>query len=490
MPTHAIYARQSIDKEGSISIEGQIELCRAEAGPEAVIYQDKGYSGKNMSRPDFRRLMDDVRQGKVSKVVCYRLDRISRSITDFGTIWEALSEHGVEFSSVTEKFDTSTPVGRAMLHIIMVFAQLERETIAARIKDNYYQRVRRGAWPGGPAPFGYTIQKQKGEICKLVPNEDLALVPRLFELYTQPGASLGSVTRWLRENLPAGNSRPQWSTVSLGRLLRHPAYVRADATVYGYYHGKGVIMANDIEAFDGHHGAVLVGKRDANTRKYTELKDHLLALADHEGLIPADLFLACQQKLDSNKQVKNSGKSQYTWLSGLLKCSVCGYSLVVAHDREYNVNRLYCSGKTGLGICTRSGFLKLPDIEVQVLTEMQNFLEQSLNRVRTEADAAAISALKASLATIEVRINNLIGSLSEAASVTMRYINAEVIKLEEQKNDILLKLSKVNPLPKHLSAFSHLELEDLSFDEKRAVARLLIDRIHCDQSTVQIAWKT
>ena len=98
-------------------------------------------------------------RGKIQKIVVYRLDRFSRSIAAFGRLWEVLQQHGVEFVSVNETFDTSTPMGRAVLDIIVVFAQLERETTAERVRDNYYQRAKLGFWPGGPAPYGFTLGK-------------------------------------------------------------------------------------------------------------------------------------------------------------------------------------------------------------------------------------------------------------------------------------------------------------------------------------------
>ena len=153
----AIYARQSVDKADSLSIQGQIDLCRREVGKDIQVYQDKGFSGKNTNRPDFQRMMADVEKGLVQKIVVYRLDRFSRSLADFSRLWEVLQRHGVEFVSVNERFDTSTPMGRAMLSIIMVFAQLERETTAERVRDNYYQRVKLGSWPGGPAPYGFPL---------------------------------------------------------------------------------------------------------------------------------------------------------------------------------------------------------------------------------------------------------------------------------------------------------------------------------------------
>ena len=126
----AIYARQSVDRADSISIESQIERCKAEVinGPPQI-FIDKGYSGKNTDRPDFQRMMAEIQAGKIRRVIVYRLDRISRSTLDFATMIEAFQKYNVDFSSTTEKFDTGTPVGKAMLMTVMVFAQLERETI-------------------------------------------------------------------------------------------------------------------------------------------------------------------------------------------------------------------------------------------------------------------------------------------------------------------------------------------------------------------------
>ena len=113
----AIYGRQSIDKKDSISIESQFEFCRYELkGGEAKEYKDKGYSGKNIERPDFQRLLRDIRAGLIRRVIVYKLDRISRSIVDFAKLMELFKQYNVEFVSCTEKFDTSTPMGRAMLN--------------------------------------------------------------------------------------------------------------------------------------------------------------------------------------------------------------------------------------------------------------------------------------------------------------------------------------------------------------------------------------
>ena len=155
----AIYARQSVDKTDSISIESQIEQCRRELkAKEYKVYYDKGYSGKNTERPQFQKMLEAVRLGEINRVICYKLDRISRSILDFAAMIDEFGKQNVEFVSCTEKFDTSTPMGWAMLNICIVFAQLERETIQQRVTDAYISRSLKGFYMGGRVPYGYKLE--------------------------------------------------------------------------------------------------------------------------------------------------------------------------------------------------------------------------------------------------------------------------------------------------------------------------------------------
>ena len=127
-----IYARQSVDRKDSISIESQIDFCKYELkGGSCRVFKDKGYSGKNTDRPEFQKLLGEIRKGKVRRVIVYKLDRISRSILDFATMMELFQEYDVEFVSSTEKFDTSTPMGRAMLNICIHNVKIEKTVIVA-----------------------------------------------------------------------------------------------------------------------------------------------------------------------------------------------------------------------------------------------------------------------------------------------------------------------------------------------------------------------
>ena len=138
----AIYARQSVDKKDSISVETQIEECKKKISlsEEYEIFIDKGFSGKSTERPDFQRMLLKVKNGEISKIVIYKYDRISRSMYDFVNMQKEFEKYNTHLVSVTENIDTTTTQGKAMVNILMTFAEMERETIQKRIKDNYYSR--------------------------------------------------------------------------------------------------------------------------------------------------------------------------------------------------------------------------------------------------------------------------------------------------------------------------------------------------------------
>ncbi len=129
------------------------------SGSGISVYEDEGFSAKNTDRPRFRQMLADMRTCRPDYLVCYRLDRISRNVSDFSALIEELNERGISFVCIKEEFDTSKPMGKAMMYIASVFAQLERETIAERVRDNMLMLARTGRWLGGTAPLGYGSEK-------------------------------------------------------------------------------------------------------------------------------------------------------------------------------------------------------------------------------------------------------------------------------------------------------------------------------------------
>ena len=167
---YVIYSRKSKFTGKGESIENQIELCRQyiamhfgeEAAENVLVYEDEGFSGGNLERPQFKKMMKDSQKIAFAAIVVYRLDRINRNIGDFAKLIEDLGDRHIDFISIREQFDTSSPMGRAMMYIASVFSQLERETIAERIRDNMHELSKTGRWLGGTTPTGLQAQTHSG----------------------------------------------------------------------------------------------------------------------------------------------------------------------------------------------------------------------------------------------------------------------------------------------------------------------------------------
>ncbi|MBO5127123.1 MAG: recombinase family protein, partial [Clostridia bacterium] len=155
-----IYARKSVERENSISCETQLEYCRTmlkpeERGEEVLAIIDNGFSGGNTDRDGFRKMMKLISQGTVSKVIVYKIDRISRSLSDFMKILDDFRKYHVEFVSSQESFDTSSPYGEMIIKLLMVFAEFERTSTIERVTQAYAHRSDMGFYMGGRCPYGF-----------------------------------------------------------------------------------------------------------------------------------------------------------------------------------------------------------------------------------------------------------------------------------------------------------------------------------------------
>lgn len=186
----ALYIRVSTDAqfEEGYSVEAQKQkleqYCKLKDITDYEFYIDGGWSGSNIDRPEIKHLIDEIIGGKVGAVIVYKLDRLSRSQKD--TIFlleEVFNPYNCSFVSLNENFDTTTPYGKAMIGILSVFAQLERENIKERTRMGMYERVKSGYWMGGGrVPFGYDYDQSRDI---LVPNEHAEDVKQIFDLYLQ-----------------------------------------------------------------------------------------------------------------------------------------------------------------------------------------------------------------------------------------------------------------------------------------------------------------
>ena len=211
----AVYTRKSTDegleKEFN-SLDAQRESCEAYIASQRsegwVLvhdrYDDGGVSGGTLDRPALKRLLADIEAGLIDVIVCYKIDRLSRSLMDFAKLVQAFDEHQVTFVSVTQSFNTTTSMGRLTLNILLSFAQYEREIIGERVRDKIAASKARGMWMGGPVPLGYDIRDRK-----LVVNEtEAAVVRRVFEGFADIGSATQLVPVLRAEGLLTRMGRP------------------------------------------------------------------------------------------------------------------------------------------------------------------------------------------------------------------------------------------------------------------------------------------
>lgn len=489
-----IYARQSVDKgEQSLSIESQIEECtkRVKQGETLKIYKDKGFSGSNTDRPDFIRLMDDIRNGSVQKLIVWKLDRMSRSLLDFSNIMSVFDERKVVFDSVTEQLDSSTPMGRAMINIIMVFAQLERETIQMRIADNYLKRAERGFFLGGHAPFGLvkkpiTVNGYKTSTYELCPEHGKTL-QLMFDMYANSDMSFRSLAHYLNDKGRTNNG-VLWEAQKISRLIHNPTYVKSNADIYQYYKSKGVVMLHSVDDFVG-NGLFLFGKRKPNERKYTNLKDHSLAVALHTGFVDSEIWLKAQYKSEGNVKLGNGGKSQHTWLSGIAKCACCGYAMTGQLMRKDVYLR--CSRRTNYNDCDAVS-LRADLTETIVWNALLSKLEElrGVEFIQQSKQDITQNGIKTELVKIEEQIECLISAIMDGngpKSITQR-----ITALEKRQMELEAQLLKEKAKAPEIDTDTILALvkEDLTIEEKKKVSKAIIKLVHVKKDeTPVIEWQ-
>ncbi|WP_369695084.1 recombinase family protein [Ruminococcus flavefaciens] len=494
----AIYARQSVDRADSISIEQQIELCKYETrGEPFKTYIDKGYSGKNTNRPEFTQMMSDIREGFINTVIVYKLDRISRSILDFSNMIEMFSKRKVQFISATEKFDTSSPMGNAMLNICIVFAQLERETIQKRVADAYFSRSHRSFFMGGSIPYGYrtvptVIDGIHTSMYEPVP-EEANVVRMIYEMYSQPQTSYGDIIDRINE-LGIKKRGKVWVRQRIREIISNPIYVKADLDVYNFFKDHDAELVNPPSDFIGENGCYSYKSREAERKDISKIEGTQIVLAPHKGIIESSVWLRCREKCLGRKQMIPVQKAKHTWLSGKIKCGVCGYAVTA---KEFDGGRrryLRCSNRLNSKTCKGTGTLYTNEVESIVYNEMKEKLAQFRHLSPSENEVPNIeqTQLENELAVIDKEISELLKKVKDSDNALFRYINERINALDVRKDEInerIKELSRKNEIPVD-EIDNHLTMwEELSFDDKRRVVDTLIKVIYATSEKITIKWR-
>lgn len=504
MRKEAIYARQSLDKKDSVSIETQIEKCQRLCETEnPEVYSDKGFSGKNTDRPDLQKLIKEIEKGKISKVIVYKLDRISRNITDFYNLYEVMKQHSCEFLSVKDKFDTETSTGRAMMGILVVFAQMERENTQLRVKDNYYHRIKDGRWAGGPAPYGYDNARTEKNVPTLKENPDeIGAVRLAFRLYANsPNISLGKVGKALSEAGYVSRKRKAFDNVTIARILQNPIYAVADKKLYKYYQIQKIQFINDETCWNGSTSASIVGKKpnNINVRKYTNMKEQSIYLTNIQGIVDSRTFIRVQNRLKENQQIRSANRPTILKeLAGKLKCKECGYAVKSYSKSTNGTPYLSCYGARTLHTCdmTFKG-LNFEEVRQTVATEIQKQLDQ-MSKIQSDKEKAN-KEIYLQIDELNKEINNLLEIMSKSNKLEDR-----ILKMVEDKqtqiNELELKLDLdinftdsievyTNEHSKISIAPNNVDYASLNDEAKKAVVNVLIDKIYLGKdNSIEIVW--
>ncbi|MBQ1413294.1 MAG: recombinase family protein [Clostridia bacterium] len=496
----AVYCRQSADKKDSISIEQQEQACAAFTfGNEYKVFKDKGFTGANTHRPAFVEMMNEVRSRQVTKIIVYKVDRISRSLQDFVGIYSEFEKYGVEFVSCNEQFDTSNAMGKATLQIIMVFAELERSMIQKRVHDNFYERGRKGLFLAGVAPFGYRkvpVMMEGIHTHMLEAEEEqIETVKMMYAEYLITG-SLGAVVKKVNASGISTNRGKKFSSVTVARLLRNPVYVRADADVYLYLKSKGAAMNQPIEDYIGVYGCTIYGNRKTKTtQKFTNLCGDCVQMNLHEGVIPSGEWLAVQYELDKNKPLTNSGKGTNTWLTGLTKCGFCGLGISVVGGQRNGKRYINCGGRKAKFCYERTAHLTFDDMELVVKESLLPHLEAFAFSELSHNDTVnpRENECKIRLAKTEEEIQRLLGQVTKANETLVQYIGQRIEALDAEKRQMEADLASIRAKETESPDIALIEKaltswDSLAFEEKKSIAQTFIGKIIVYNENVDIIY--
>lgn len=534
---YAIYSRKSKFTGKGESIENQIELCKNQLinkynikEENIKIYQDEGFTGYNTNRPQFQEMIKDIRNKKIKCVIVYRLDRISRNVTDFCNLKNEFIKYNTDFISVTENFDTSTPMGRAMLMISSVFAQLERDTIAERIRDNMYELAKTGRWLGGNTPLGYKSEKvetlsvdgkrknlykldivfEEAEIIKLIWNKmcELKSLSKLEVYLLQKGIKTRN-----------GNNFTRFSLIT---ILKNPVYVVADNKIKDFFEKMNVtIYETDIEKCNGINGLLAYNKREelmGKTKSYKDITEWIIAVGKHQGIIPSQQFIKVWNLIVNNKDKRCRVPRQNTSiLSGIIRCKHCGNYMrprlrnTVTIDNKRNFSYLCVlkeKSRKRLCKCKNINGIETDMIVIEKISELKlptymliNKIKLLINNKEKKSDKRIneLQTLNTILSRNKRKVEALIDKMAIIDGELIADITAQIKSIKSKNLEIekrIIELSKemekeidkdevtvlaLNIINKYMSSFDSLNIVD-----KRLMIKSLVNTIESDGENIYI----
>lgn len=465
-----LYCRVSTDEQvrEGYSLESQERRLKMYAESMGWLvnkcYIDGGYSGKNLERPGIQSVIMDAKQKKIGKVVVAMLDRLSRSQKDtMHLIEDVFLANGVDFVSMHETLDTSTPVGRAMIGVLAVFAQLERDQITERLSNGRSERVKSGLFRGGgKIPIGYRYIPEKNQL--VIEPEEAQAVRDIYERFNA-GETLGSIARYLRDERKA--DRITFSPSHVARIIENPIYI-----------GK---MRWNGEVIDMTDPVPIVSEETYNQA----------------------MKRRAATKLESKSQTSKVG---VTLLSGMIWCGVCGHRFSWRDDPKIRENwkRRYCcasrqssSRRNGVEPC-RNKTIPCADLDALILSEVRqlatdrSLLDDAQKNQNTKK--IELESIEKRLVEIDKQLNRLI-DLYMIGTVDAAQISKRTKSLNEERDRLSNRLEELNSeetesfddFDKNLSRFMDL-IDTAEQSELSLILRSLIKRIVINGEDISIEW--
>lgn len=428
------------------SIDAQKELlvnfAKSKEFDSYEFYVDGGFSGKDLNRPSIQNLINDVKNKKIDCVIVYKLDRISRSQRDtLFLIEEVFNKYNVGFISIRENFDTTSPFGKAMIGILSVFAQLERETILERTRLGLKKRAEAGLWRGGgKIPFPYNYDKEKGI---LVPNhEKVTILNKMISLYLG-GKSFNKIA----------------TIVGMDESLVEKRILSITNTGKVPYKG---------EVFDG----------------------------CHESVVSEETY---QEIIRMNKMRSKTRTARHYLLSGKIYCAHCGAKYRYQKWGQRTICYCYSQQKS------KPKFIKDPncknkrvdsfEIEDAVLEQifMMSLDEKRLEDTFSLASVSEIDELQDRFSKITKQIENLLNCISEGIDIIEIKDKLKTLQIEREK--IQKELSEAKTSNEKIETTKNMVLNlrtfwnMMTFEEQRLVIECIIDKIVIDNNNLKIYYK-
>ncbi|MCL1824024.1 MAG: recombinase family protein [Oscillospiraceae bacterium] len=539
----AVYSRKSVYSAKGDSIDNQILECKKRilmqfpdtCGDDIIVFSDEGYSAKNTERPEFQKMLAAIKSGKISGVVCYRLDRLSRNVGDFANLIEELNSLNVIFISVNENFDTSSPMGRAMMNIASVFAQLERETIAERVRDNMHALARKGQWLGGTPPLGFeseklekvTVDDKVKTACRLKPNpEETGIVRIIFEKFLEL-KSLSGVSKHLISRGIKSRKGNMFSLIGIKEILQNPVYCAADEHALLYFTEQESDVCFEEKDCTGEFGLLAYNKRDHHKKNIPRntVDKWIIAVGKHKGIISGEDWVSVQKILESNKtdnrrtsQSSNNAPvvvhNDYALLSGMIKCEKCGARIFAKNRYKKNNPNLFdyvCSNKIR-GSKKLCGSENIGGQEADILiceyltqelnqsSEIYKYLDKLKKEVSEKKRENPLEAIEKEINKRITEKKNLLDALKMGVNAELvKNINAETVRIDDELKPLEAERRKIE---KGINTFEFQELQielitealtdlrnnfrDLTLHEKRTIIKLLVKEIVWDGESFHI----